>query len=422
MNLKAFLLLGALAPSSCFLVPSSRQLRLLTPFQKREIHVLSNVANDNEAGDDQEENKNFDLSALNSRIQELKNKEDAEDEAKSTESLAALSQRIKEISKSQSVKEKLDRFQMDIDSGVQNPSLIMDLPVICFDALLPMQRLEARTQDPTFMLFMQKIGLGGYFMMVSLDFKSRKIRRNGCLCKIEYMDTVSKGDVSEEKIPTAVDFVIVGVKRCRLIGDEIGMKKGIGRWRRSYDPDGEEVVLGFGEERFLDVPQEHLGSLRTYDFCQEESASTSQKTSVEWDSHPIDVIHESSLIDHNWTEDITRIDGLVDEWYRLASDPKTYENLGVTAMTRVRKDAPILSVKPENLLRRVLKDLGPKPLENVYLYVFWAAALINPLPPLGVSFEIRGKMLECYDIEEQLQILERGVKRSIRNLTGEQPL
>ena len=30
------------------------------------------------------------------------------------------------------------------------------------------------------------------------------------------------------------------------------MKLRIGRWRRGYDPDGEESRLGWGDERFVD--------------------------------------------------------------------------------------------------------------------------------------------------------------------------
>jgi hypothetical protein len=117
---------------------------------------------------------------------------------------------------------------------------------------------------------------------------------------------------------------------------------------------------------------------------------------------------------------------LVKEWCDLASDMKTYENTKVTATTRVQQGQPFMSVQPENLLERVKRDLGEMPQLNhqgsIYDFAFWVAALINPLPSLGVSLEIRGKLLEAYSLEEKLTILEFGLQRSLQNLRGERPL
>jgi hypothetical protein len=94
----------------------------------------------------------------------------------------------------------------------------------------------------------------GWFVMTSLDFKSRKIRRHGVLCKIEEIDAYNnKDDPSNNRIPTAVDFSIEGSQRCRVVGLSTAMTMWLGRRRRGYDPNGEEVVLGWGDERFLDA-------------------------------------------------------------------------------------------------------------------------------------------------------------------------
>ena len=47
---------------------------------------------------------------------------------------------------------------------------------------------------------------------------------------------------------------------------------------------------------------------------------------------------------------------------------------------------------------------------------------MNPLPPLGVSLEIRGALLEAATDEQRMAILERGLLRSIDNLKGIRPL
>ena len=129
----------------------------------------------------------------------------------------------------------------------------------------------------------------------------------------------------------------------------------------------------------------------------------------------------------------------VDEWYNLASNIKTYQNLNVTATARIQWDQPYLTIEPEKLLRRVIKELGPRPNATITTtntntnnnsnskkvnveFIFWVAALINPLPALGVSLEIRGNILEANTIQQKLQILELGLMRSIQNLKGERRL
>ena len=53
--------------------------------------------------------------------------------------------------------------------------------------------------------------------MTSLDVKYRKARRDGTLCKIEFLDTVVKRGSNTRIPPTLVNFVISGQKRCRIV-------------------------------------------------------------------------------------------------------------------------------------------------------------------------------------------------------------
>jgi hypothetical protein len=74
-------------------------------------------------------------------------------------------------------------------------------------------------------------------------------------------------------------------------------------------------------------------------------------------------------------------------------------------------------------LDRILTDLGPMPPpadpDELALYV---AALINPLPALGVAYEIRPAMLVAKSAAERLQIAKVGIEKSIGHLDGSQPL
>lgn len=353
-------------------------------------------------------------SSLSERIRQLQEKEASEENR--------LAMRIKGLQKSQELQDMVESDE------VQQ----VELPVVSFDSLLPKQRLEGRTDDPNFCRFLQKVGLGGWFVMTSLDTRQRKLRRHGVLAKIEVIDDGAIYHSEEEQeqsnsdwTPTAVDFCISGHSRCRIVGARQGMQARIGRWRRGYDPNGEESVLGWGEERFVDAPDEL--ALEDISFLGEGTTPDSPGKGLpytQWNSVLVECNLESREIEAkpNELEKMQELIPLVEEWYALASNAKTYTNLNVTAATRVMRDQPGLLVDAEKLLRRVAKELGPQPVDDPTAFSFWAAALINPLPVLGVSMEIRGRLLEAPTTQERLKVLEFGLQRSIDNLTGQRPL
>lgn len=310
------------------------------------------------------------------------------------------------------------------------------MPVVCFDAVLPGQHLVGRTDDPTFCRFLQHLGLGGFFVMTSLQPKMKMIRRHGVVCKILAVDArqaTSNDDrdgSDSDYVPTAVDFEIVGHSRCRVVGPTIAhMKQRIGRWRRVYDPNGEESCLGWGDERFIDVPAE----LESTALAMENPPQTTNDANLsdsEWSSCWVE-IHldwadmkiESDRNDSvRHATKVQHLRRLVYQWSDLASNPSTFENLDVTALTRIRKGQPGLWVDPSVLLKRVKRQLGENPPDDPTAFALWAAALINPLPALGISMEIRGAILEAPTAERRLNVLEMGLVRSIDNLTGKRPL
>ena len=377
-----------------------------------------NDDDDNDTNDNynyaSDKNRNeFNTTILTNRIQQMKESE-SENSDKFT---SGLHQRIQEIRSSKQMEEQL-----------LDDSKTSYLPVICMDAMLPNQRMEGKTEDTTFIQLLLDSGLGGWFVMTSLDFRSKKIRRSGVLCKIEFVDAAKKetnhkkDDTFKFRLPTSVDFVIVGKRRCRVVGKREDLRLRIGRWRRGYDENGEEAVLGWGDERFLDL-SETIPNDDTNELSHRDDSKS--LTSQQWSLTQI----QCNNLDPNETitqEMITKTQTLlpmIDEWYNLASNEETYYNTNVTATCRIKKNQPILSVKPDKILDLVMKELGERPsVEDPTSLSFWAAALINPLPVLGISIEIRGKMLEAANINERLNILEWGLSRSIQNLKGERPL
>lgn len=68
-------------------------------------------------------------------------------------------------------------------------------------------------------------------------------------------------------------------------------------------------------------------------------------------------------------------------------------------------------------MSEVMNDLGPMPAENrVGERAMWVAAVVNPLPPLGVAREIRPTVLAAGDCRERLSIALTALKDSIGHL------
>ncbi|KAG7365882.1 hypothetical protein IV203_028552 [Nitzschia inconspicua] len=387
------------------------------------------------------------MSSLSQRIQEIQKEESIQAERQQQE----LSSRMKRIQESECIQEFLESTVSNVSSDTTNYndpySRLVQLPVICFDAILPKQEMNGRAEDPLFCEFLRdQVGIGGWFVMTSLNYFTRTIRRHGTIVKLVAMDAPTLSDKNRNQIgrvPTAVDFSIVGHSRCRVVGPRTDMKQRIGRWRRAYDPNGEEMMLGWGEERFTDAPDELTSMISMDDIDDDDNdtilhniANNNRRSRKMWTDCWVEVNLEQAERggeeeeqDDEETSDKTlslqeSLPALVDQWYELASDVGTYKNVNVTASTRIKKGAPGLLVEPQKVLQRVKNQLGPRPCakENPIAFCFWTAALINPLPVLGVSLEIRGKLLEAPTVEKRLKIVEMGLQRSIDNLNGKAPL
>lgn len=300
----------------------------------------------------------------------------------------------------------------------------VELPVIVFDALLPNQRLEGVTTDPTFSNFLRSTGVGGLFAVISLDTKQRKLRRDGTLCKLVGVNAGKLVDVID---PTSVEFQIVGLERCRVsvTGRGTSQQEGrVGRWRRGYDPDGEESKLGWGTERFVPTAEENKSSIQ-HEQDDEPLFLDEDLPCSKWSNTLVQVQH---LDDPDVEDDTTlslaqRVPALLEKWEALAIQEKTYENTKVVATARVRRGFPMMKVKPAALMKNVKSELGPiPPPSNPTKLALWGAALINPLPPLGVSPEVRGRIVSAPTAKRRLEILIWAIERSIQNLQGVKPL
>lgn len=72
-------------------------------------------------------------------------------------------------------------------------------------------------------------------------------------------------------------------------------------------------------------------------------------------------------------------------------------------------------------MARRLKDIGEMP-TNLRDRAFWTAALLNPLPTLGVCLEIRPAMLACKNDYDRINLAWAGLHSSIDHLSGKKRL
>lgn len=76
-------------------------------------------------------------------------------------------------------------------------------------------------------------------------------------------------------------------------------------------------------------------------------------------------------------------------------------------------------------LASILHDLGPlPPAEHPGDRALWVAALVNPIPPLGIAPEIRPEVLAAAEVQDRLLIVRSGVELSLTYLrsTARSPL
>ena len=364
---------------------------------------------------------------LRKRLEDLTKREEAEQ----AQQMAQLQRRMGNINTGDAQERAL------YAAGVGN------LPVICLDALVPRQRMELDTDDPTFCRLLRDTGLGGLLVLTSLNPAQRKVRRSGVIVRVALVDA----DQEREGVPTAVRASLVGRRRVRIIGPAEGLSLRVGRMRRGYDDYTSDPALGWGVERFVNRPQaagSELAEAVEQGLDQGSAASGSSDASMQhtvWSSTRVTVLSDADEAElyeagsacayfaqppeqpPELQASAAQLAASLARWLELARNKATYDDIRVTCGARAQHGAPGLCLDPDVLFERLLEDLGPQPSPtSPTALALWAAALINPLPSLGVAPECRGAVLEAACAADRVSIVQRAVDRSIRNLEGEVPL
>lgn len=122
-------------------------------------------------------------------------------------------------------------------------------------------------------------------------------------------------------------------------------------------------------------------------------------------------------------------DGVTRSWVELhdlpveAGDEELSEILGLLVQEWRSLINGSKFEKFEGHLAQVSKDLGPMPpAEAGGERAMWVAALVNPIPAMGVAYEIRPSMLEARTVRQRLEVALAGIRGSIGHISGSSPL
>lgn len=104
-----------------------------------------------------------------------------------------------------------------------------------------------------------------------------------------------------------------------------------------------------------------------------------------------------------------------EEWEAMGEDAMALLGLVNTWIGLIREQG---REKQEGQLDQVLEDLGPmpSPLQRPGALSMWVGALINPLPSLGVAYEVRPALLKACSSEERIALATDAIDASIEYL------
>ena len=322
------------------------------------------------------------------------------------------------------------------------------MPVVCLDPMLPGQKLEIVSTDRTLGELVRTVGAGGSLAMIGIDHREKRLLRHGVAVVVE---TCGDAPPDGPDAPPGVRATLSATRRLRVLGTT----PIVGRWRRCYADDFSDsraTALGWGRESFV---RDDIVELAALD-------DAADKAIVVRDSNQADVDDDDTVAARPWTptpimwvdddavDDVARaaeitaaiaaLEPLITRWKQLvvarsegSDEPElaagraspvlrsASTSLAATAgRTTARAAEPAAPPSSAALvLERVLADIGPQPAATrPHSFALWAAALVNPLPPLGVAPEVRPAVLRAQCALARLEIVRRAFERSIANLDG----
>ena len=200
----------------------------------------------------------------------------------------------------------------------------------------------------------ENVGLGDAFGMLGQAPSNGQILPNGVEVVVTRLMTKPSGEALVE---------LTASRRFKIIGspfeDENGVPSARVEWIDESEGAGEQMVQG---------------------------STTSEGETVD----PSSCDDEAKAL-------AMELPGLVDEWRALV-------------ISRKRERQP-------DQLKLIMSHLGPMPsIDRPAELACWVAGLINPIPALGVAYEIRPALLCSPTVGDMIRVSHRGISLSIENL------
>ncbi|CAE8729893.1 unnamed protein product, partial [Polarella glacialis] len=235
------------------------------------------------------------------------------------------------------------------------------LPLLVLDSMLPGQELDFWTDDKTYLALMADVGVGGSLGMLGMDPRTRNVLRHGVEVTVTACQPRDGG----------VYTVLSGQRVFRL--PTSSAPQPVGRWRRAYAEGSEEIALGWGQEQFVEEQgQDPLTSL--LGGARNREALNQKVGEGAWEAVVVQWLTDEPSAGEEAHPLASRIEAAIPQWLDL-----------VRSAGRERREGQL------ELIRETLGQ--PPPVSQPRAFALWAAALINPLPSLGVALEIRPAVL-----------------------------
>ena len=255
------------------------------------------------------------------------------------------------------------------------------IPVVVLDAMVPKQKLKFSTADPSFTAMLES------------------------LARCNVPGDGDAGDATGS----------IGMFPESSVGARFGM---IGAMQGQPLPVGVEVevVQAFGEQATPSLLDSMEGGSRPPMAVSVEVVArrrfslTGHEESTDEGGFSLARVTYSDDLDEN---DLmpSELDATLEKSEKLAELVPLWEAL-------VRKTK---SERVPDHLEKVRGDIGPMPADPS-ARALWVAALINPLPGMGVAYEIRPAILVAETASKRVEVALKGLESSIAHLDGTRPL
>ena len=324
-------------------------------------------------------------------------------------------------------------------------ALLDTLPIVMLDAILPGQTMRLQIADAPHRAMIAsclEVGLESQgFGMVGIDQRTRVPLMYGTEVRITECSVNTAADVYAAGAASApISIRVQGYRAFRVEGkpwrEEGGGQADAGgytmariKWVDFEAPEGAAAGAGAGGGGSGGGGSSSSSNVVTVledgdDDEEEEGAAPDAAVAAAADDDDDDVEIDIELLLGGDNDDDDDDDGLDDdddgldeeEQLALAIDSEALGPLVETWCHLVRSGG---HEKQDGQLDAVIADLGPIPDASLPgTRAVWVGALINPLPGLGVAWEIRPAMLAATSAQERMEVAMAGIEASIENLRG----